>query len=367
MPQSVLVFFLIVTLFGGVGYQLRRWFGKQQWYVGVAFVLVLYLPAFLAVLIGLMLLGAPFESARRVAASPTLGGLITGALCLCASDIWMPEASVEGQEAKGKELPDANSPHDEQETDKAPPRPFSQTWKKAAALFGALFLISVVMIFSRAGSSTSKDATSQAPGQSIDTREVQVDLVGVPSTATMEVPATFSPASSASEEVTEQTILTAAKKNEARPGSYSKVLARDWSTDLMQMTTLSIGQLGSTMEHQGEITRNQWQAILEKATEAMSDPEFRKRVDSFQTRIEDRAGASYDMSSPAVTVRNGSLIIYKTVQAQADNRLVQQLLARKQMYDAGYIVVADVAISVEKGPPVDSLRSYMGVISFSAD
>lgn len=366
MP-TVFVFFLIVTLFGGIGYQLRRWLGKQRWYVGVAFVLILYLPAFLAVLVGLMLLGAPFESARRVAASPTLSGLITGALCLCAPDSWMPEASEEAHEAKDEELPDASSLHDEQETDKESLHSSSQTWGLAAALFGALFLTSVVVIFMRAGSSNSEDATSHAPGQSIDTREVQVDLVGVPSTATMEVPATFSPASSASEEVTEQTILTAAKKNEARPGSYSKVLARDWSTDLMQMTTLSIWQLGSTMEHQGEITQNQWQAILEKATEGMSDPEFRKRVDSFQTRIEDEAGASYDMSYPAVTVRDGSLIIYKTVQAQADNRLVQHLVASKQMYDAGYIVVADVAVSVEKGPPVDSLRSYMRVISFSAE
>jgi hypothetical protein len=366
MP-TVLVFFLIVTLFGGIGYQLRRWLGKQRWYVGVAFVLILYLPAFLAVLVGLMLLGAPFESARRVAASPTLSGLITGALCLCAPDSWMPEASEEAHEAKDEELPDASSLHDEQETDKESLHSSSQTWGLAAALFGALFLTSVVVIFMRAGSPISEDATSHAPGQSIDTREVQVDLVGVPSTAMLEVPETFSPTSSAFEETKERLILSAGKSNKARLTTYSKVLARDWTTELMQMTTLSIGQLKRLVRHQGEITRNQWQAILEKATEGMSDPEFRRRIDSLQSRIEDEAGSSFDASSPAVTVRNESLIVYKTVQAQVDNRLVQQLRARKQMYDAGYIVIADVSVTVGEGPPADSLRSYMRAISFSAE
>jgi amino acid transporter len=86
----MLVFFLIIAFFTGIGYQLRRWLGKQRWYVGLAFVLVLYIPGFTAVFFSLMMLGTSFEVARRTTAAPVLGGLIVGALYLCRSGDWLP-------------------------------------------------------------------------------------------------------------------------------------------------------------------------------------------------------------------------------------------------------------------------------------
>jgi hypothetical protein len=95
----MLAFFLIVTLLAGIGYQLRRWFGKQPWYMGVGFVVLLYLPAFVGALFVLSALGTPMDTALRTAPSPVLGGLITGAVYLCGSGGWMPGVPVEQDDA----------------------------------------------------------------------------------------------------------------------------------------------------------------------------------------------------------------------------------------------------------------------------
>jgi hypothetical protein len=93
----VLVSVLIITFFAGIGYQLRRWLGPQPWYMGVGFVVVLYMPAFLAVLVGGVALGAPFTAARQAAVTPVLSGLIVGAVCLCSSDQWAPLEEGDGR------------------------------------------------------------------------------------------------------------------------------------------------------------------------------------------------------------------------------------------------------------------------------
>lgn len=95
----MLTYLLIVSLFGGIGYQARRWLGKQRWYMGIAFVALGYVPGFAVVLFALLAMGHPFDAARGAAAGPVFGGLIIGAVCLCSSGGWwgvpVPEERTE--------------------------------------------------------------------------------------------------------------------------------------------------------------------------------------------------------------------------------------------------------------------------------
>jgi hypothetical protein len=101
----VVVSFLIITLLAGIGLQLRRWVGKQRWYMGVGFVFVLYIPAYIGAIAGFSAYGTPIDVAVRRAPSPAFGGLVLGALCLCASGKLLPEAVRESLSSEEVEEP----------------------------------------------------------------------------------------------------------------------------------------------------------------------------------------------------------------------------------------------------------------------
>ncbi|WP_263835308.1 hypothetical protein [Salinibacter sp.] len=370
----MLAYFLIVTFFGGLGYQLRRWFGKQRWYMGLLFVAVLYVPGFTAALFGLIALGFPFEAARRLAGSPVLGGLVIGALFLCASNDWassfsgeVPDTSEElgatnkGETQKRKDL-DGRKTATQQDAGWGTLAPV--TWKTVMTAAGGTVLLIGLVIALRGPYTNSVGESSSSPKPLPETREVRVDLTGVPSEATVQVPATFTPASSPRQRAREALAFVAVWPDEANRSMYSKLLLRNWEKGLHESTILAIGQPGNMKGHQGKLTPTKWRAVLEKSQE-MSNSDFRSRLDALQSQFRGETDVSSKPSTPAVTVRNGRLIVYRIAEVERDDKNLRQLRARKVMYESGYVAAIDMAVGRESTLPVDSLRCYVKAISFS--
>lgn len=367
--RAVLTYFLIFTFFGGIGYQLRRWLGRQRWYVGVGFVLVLYVPGFVLTLFGLVDLGMSFEAARRFAVSPVLGGLAAGAFYLCGPEAWLIGLSSETENPAEEDISSYEIKGQREKTiDEQQRRRWSlwgEIWDRLQSTRErVLTAVGVIVLLGGLAVALQDHYADKAdkPQPSIDTREVPVQIPELPVTAILRVPTAFTPASSALEKAKQRLILNTGETR----SEYSQVLSRDWGKEFGEMAILSIGQLSTLKDSQGKIPVQKWRGLLEKAR--TPSQELRKRVDSLQSRLENRKKApGYKITSPTATVRNGSIIAYMTVQVAPNGEPARQLTARKIMYDSGYSVLAEVAITVGSDAPMDSLQKYVGAISFSAE
>lgn len=337
--------------------------------MGVAFVLVSYVPGFFVALFGLMSLGMSFEAARRTAGSPVLSGLVVGALYLCGSEGWLLGVPAEVEHSPEEEDFSSHRAKDRRVNalDEKQDRRWAfwrranwdnlpLTWERMVTGLGATVLL-IGLVVALQGR---RVATTDDSGTLIDTREVPVEIPELPATATLRVPAAFTPASSALEKAKQRLILNTGKSR----SEYSRILSRDWDKEFREIATLSIGQLSSLKDHQGKFGPQQWEELLEKVR--TPSQKFQRRVDSLQSRIEQEKRLPVEMTSPTTTVRGGNIIVYKTVQVDLNGESMRQLTARKIMYDSGYSVLADIALTVGSDAPVDSLQEYVGAISFSA-
>ncbi len=369
---------LIITLLAGIGFQLRRWIGKQPWYMGVGFVIFLYVPALTGAVGALSALGMPVDAANRGVLLPVLSGLLSGALCLCSSGALMPGATEEVlrvEEAETSKAADVDPAPGRKSTrvfggvrDKALQSIPSRT--QVSVALGGLFLAGILLFVLWSSTKVGNRLVAfggeeESNGRPLNTREVKVDLPGIPSSARLQVPIAFTTANSPRRRAREALTLAAVRPDTHE--SYSKLLYRNWAGSLLELTMLAIGQPENLKGDQGNLTPGKWQTVLKKSRD-MSSSSFPNRLDSLQARFErivDSPG--FEVSSPAAIVREGNLVVYKTVEVTRDGENIRQLTARKVMYDSGYCVFADIAVSTRGGQPVDSLASYVRATTFSIE